>query len=106
MNTQDIFQEIVEAFTENYPSVKEGKMMSSAGLKVNGKVFCFFHEGEMCFKLGKNADTDRPELAGFRHLDPFKNKPPLTAWYYIPFTQKRIWEMLAEEAMLMTEGGK
>ncbi len=80
--------------------VEPGKMMTSDGLTVRGKVFCFFwgQRNAMVFKLGKEADTDRAELAGWEWLNPFKNKGPMKAWYEVPFTRKRYWKTLAEEA--------
>ena len=106
MTPEQAFTEITKTLSEQYEHVTPGKMMSSEGIKVNGKVFCFFHDEEMCFKLGKDVDLSRPELAGAHFLSPFKNKPPMKAWLYIPFVEKRIWELLAEEAMRVTEESK
>lgn len=96
--SRQTFDTILAKFTEMYSEVSTGKMMRSEAITFRGKVFCFFHEGEMAFKLGKDTDTDRPELNGWRWLSPFKNKPPMKAWYFVPYTSLHAWEQLTEES--------
>ena len=100
------FQQIFETFPEKYDGVIQGNMMRSDALKINGKVFCFFYEDNMCFKLGKNADPERLELVDAWLLNPFKNKPPMKGWFVVPFSDAEIWMRLAEESMLVVGSGK
>ena len=97
---EQCFREIYEEFPNRIAGAVQGKMMSSDALKVNDKVFCFYYEKEdaMCFKLGKDTDPERPELGGASLLNPFKNKGPLKGWFVVPYTDKAIYESLAEEA--------
>ena len=94
------FLEIYERFPKSNPGAVQGKMMSSDALKVRDKVFCFFYEQKdaMCFKLGKDADPERPELATASLLNPFKSKGPLKGWFVVPFTEKAVYQALTEEA--------
>jgi len=99
LKPEDTFEEIRTRFLENYSEVEAGKMMRAPALKVKGKVFCFFHEEKMGFKLGKEADISRPELQNAEYLSPFKNKPPMKNWFLLPFVSLEEWENLAEEAL-------
>jgi len=106
LSPESVFKTIEQDFIHNFPEVESGNMMRADALKVNGKVFCFFHEENMTFKLGKGVDMDRPELAEATFLSPFKHKPPMKAWLIIPFTTPDMWKALAEEAMEKVAGGK
>ena len=99
LKPEGIFEEIRTRFLENYPEVETGKMMRAPALKVNGKVFCFFYEEKMGFKLGKETDITRPELKEAEYLSPFKYKPPMKNWFILPFISIEQWEHLAEEAL-------
>lgn len=99
LSPEAIFEEISKRFLENFPEVEAGKMMRAPALKVKGKVFCFFHEEKMGFKLGKETDISREELAEAEYLSPFKNKPPMKNWFILPFVSLEQWENLAEEAL-------
>lgn len=51
------FMPVIAAFA-NVPDVSRGKMMSSYGLKVNGKVFAMFGRGKFVAKLPKKRVDD------------------------------------------------
>jgi len=76
-----------------------GKMMSSQAVKSKGKVFVFFHQEKMTFKLGKDFDPEAYGLMDWEYLSPFKNKPPMQAWITIPYSQQEHWETLAALAL-------
>ncbi len=76
-----------------------GKMMSSPAVKYKGKVFTFFHNEKMTFKLGKNFEPEEEGLQGCTYLNPFKNKPPMRAWIIVPYEEKDRWEDLAHLAL-------
>lgn len=79
--------------------VARGKMMSSPGLKCKGKVFAFYHKEQMGFKLGKDFDPEAFGIDTWSYLSPFKQKPPMKAWFLIPFSEKEQWEKLANLAL-------
>ena len=76
-----------------------GKMMSSPAVKFKGKVFTFFHNEKMTFKLGKYFQHEEEGLQGCTYLSPFKNKPPMRAWINVPYEEKERWEALAYLAL-------
>lgn len=79
--------------------VAMGKMMSSPAVKYKGKVFTFFHNEQMTFKLGKDFEPEEQGLQGCSYLSPFKNKPPMRAWIIVPWSEKDQWENLAQLAL-------
>ncbi|MBX2871564.1 MAG: hypothetical protein KTR30_05675 [Saprospiraceae bacterium] len=76
-----------------------GKMMSAPAIKCKGKVFTFFHNEKMTFKLGKDFEPEEEGLQNCSFLSPFKNKPPMRAWVNVPFEEKDRWEDLARLAL-------
>jgi len=95
---QDLFETIVQEFIKEDKALN-GKMMSAPALKAKGKVFAFFHKEEMTFKLGKDFDPEAYGLLNWSYLSPFKNKPPMKAWFAVPFSQKETWKDLTQLAL-------
>ncbi len=98
---------ISDKLTKKFDGVTHGKMMSSPGLKYKNKVFAFYYNREMTFRLGKGFDLKGYGIDQYSLLSPFKNKPPLAAWFNIPYDYRDQWEHLAELALkkLQTELG-
>ncbi len=97
------FQQIVEELTSADEGIVLGKMMSSPGLKYNNKVFAFFHEDSMGFRLRPNFDPDKFGLLDPQPLSPFKTKPPLKGWFIINVEEQASWPTLAELALAFTK---
>jgi len=93
-----MFESLVDKFSKK-TGVAQGKMMTAPALKTKGKVFAFFHEEKMTFKLGTGFDPDAFGLKQWDYLSPFKNKPPMKAWFAVPYTQKEVWEELCGLAL-------
>jgi|GEM_PF-199540 len=91
---EKLFDKIADRYAADYTDVARGPMMSSPGLRYKDKNFAFFHKNEMIFKLGKTFNAKANGIKKVKHLSPFKTKPPLTAWYIIPSSQKDLWEIL------------
>ena len=51
-----------------------GKMMSSQAVKCKGKVFVFFHQEKMTFKLGKDFDPEAYGLVDWEYPSFFSYK--------------------------------
>ncbi len=102
------FAAIADEMVAGHDDVEHGTMMRSPALTRGGKVFCFFWEDRdrMVFKLGKDANTDRPELAGWEWLNPFKRKGPVKGWYAVPFARQRAWLTLAGDALEAARAGR
>ncbi len=101
--TKLVFDQIVEDMLANEAVVVSGKMMSSPGLKYNGKVFAFYHQNTMGFRLGKAFDPEAFGSTTARFLNPFKNKPPMRAWFIIEDAETELWRPLAYKALAFTQ---
>lgn len=101
-NAELVFDQIVDEFVAADIGVVVGKMMSSPGLKINNKVFAFYHQQTMGFRLGKTFDPDAFGSNTARFLSPFKNKPPMKAWFIVDAEEKELWQPLAHEALVFT----
>ena len=96
---ESLYQVIGDKLIKKYDGVVHGKMMSSPGLKYKNKVFAFYYNQEMTFRLGKGFDLESLGINKYSLLSPFKNKPPLAAWFNIPYEYQNKWESLAELAL-------
>ena len=97
--TEKTFETIADEISRRHDHVERGKMMSSPGIKYKDKVFAFFWKDAMVFKLGKNFDPDSVGLEEWEHLNPFKNKGPMRAWYVVPEMQRDHWLELTRLAL-------
>ncbi len=93
-----LFEKIAAKLTEERRDVAPGKMMSSPGIRYKNKVFAFYHQKEMVFRLGKAFEPEKFKIQKFSLLNPFKNKPPMAGWFQLPFDERRKWEKLARHA--------
>lgn len=102
-STALLFDQIVDDLLAKDDGIVVGKMMSSPGLKYNNKVFAFYHQQTMGFRLGKAFDPDAFGSKTARFLSPFKNKPPMKAWFIVDAEEKELWHSLAYEALKFTK---
>jgi len=80
-------------------NISLSRMMSSPGLKYKDKVFAFYYNNAMVFKLGKEYDPASDGITDYSVLNPFKNKPPLAGWFIIPIEFKMKWFSLSTKAL-------
>jgi len=99
MNARNKFEEI-RTLLSSQEGISPGKMMSSEAIRCNDKVFAFFHNEMMTFKLGSGFDPSDMGIDEWFPLSPFKTKPPLKGWYMIPEEYMDKWPQLAEMAFL------
>lgn len=92
--------ERIRTLLSTQEGVAPGKMMSSEAIRYNDKVFAFFHNEMMTFKLGTRFDPADMGIDEWLPLGPFKTKPPLKGWFMIPEKHKDKWPQLAEMALL------
>ncbi|MHA2030376.1 MAG: hypothetical protein ACW99Q_13370, partial [Candidatus Kariarchaeaceae archaeon] len=90
-----VFNEITSNLCLQNKLVSEGNMMSSPGIKYKTKVFAFYHDQSMIFKLGKGYNIDSVGVKAYSYLNPFKNKPPMKGWFVIPSSEINLWPELA-----------
>ncbi|MEL6535568.1 MAG: hypothetical protein AAFQ98_09170 [Bacteroidota bacterium] len=103
---EELFNAIRDHFCGIDSLILPGKMMHSEAVTYEGKVFAFFsRKKKMVFKLGKDFEPDSVgvEIAVF---NPFKNRGPLNGWFEIPYSEKELWQPMAERALnrIKTEG--
>lgn len=102
MEAEALFYRIAEKLTAR-DEVSLGKMMRSPAIKVKGKVFAFFHQNTMIFKLDRQTALYKARYPGSDYLSPFKNKLPMKGWLNVPSAFSDDWESLAVEALKVTE---
>ncbi len=95
---KDQFELIQEQMVTTLESVDHGKMMSCPAITFKGKVFAFYYKDMMVFKLGKEFPIEDYGVEDYGYLSPFKNKPPMKAWYEVKETDIDKWKTLAELA--------
>ncbi len=93
------FNKLAEDLARSRSSVSPGAMMSHPGIRYKNKVFAFYYDDRMVFRLGKDFDAPGAGISDFSYLSPFKNKPPMKAWFIIPAKDKRKWGRLANLAL-------
>lgn len=91
------FETIRNRLVDAHEHVANGKMMSSEAITYKKKVFAFFYDDAMCFKLGRNFDLAGYGIEEYSVLSPFKNKAPMLDWIIIPNSVQ--WDTLAEQAL-------
>jgi hypothetical protein len=92
---EKLYLKIGDALIAKDSNISHGKMMTSPGLKYKNKVFAFFHNNAITFKLGKEFDPEKNEISRWDYLSPFKNKPPMKAWFELPYSEKDKWKAMA-----------
>lgn len=105
MSNQELFQKLVEEYSQQ-PDIEAGKMMSSPALQHRGKVFAFFYNDAMTFKLGKHFDPERFGLSHWEYLSPFKNKGPMKNWIVVASEEQAHWPLLTEMALAYIRSSK
>lgn len=97
------FRPVVDAFA-NYPDVTGGKMMSSYGLKVNGKIFAMFGRKQFVTKLPKaRVDTLVRDGVG-KNFDPGHGR--LMKEWVVVVEGGANWLELAKEAYRFVKTGQ
>ena len=89
------FAPVVEAFAANR-QVTAGKMMSSYGLKVKGKIFAMFGRGKFVTKLPKVRVDELVSAGKGERFDPGHGRL-MKEWVVVP-AGKADWVELAREA--------
>lgn len=98
-DTQAQFEAIGEGLIEKHENITFGKMMSSPAITYKGKVFAFYHNEEMVFRLGRDFDIHAHDIHEYTHLSPFKTKPPMRDWFCISVDYADKWVHLVQEAL-------
>ena len=81
-DAQSLFDELVDAYAGR-PGVTYGRMMSSNGLKVHGKIFAMLNQGALVVKVPADRVT---ELVARDEITVFEPRPGrrMREWAVIP----------------------
>lgn len=93
----------VMAKFEGDPLVTSGKMMSSLGLKVNGKIFAMFYKGQLVVKLPKERVDALISQGAGKRFDPRGDGRVMKEWVAV-VGRPHSWMPLAEEAYAFVAG--
>jgi hypothetical protein len=96
---EKLFKLIAQKFESDNENVHLGPMMSSPGIRYLNKVFAFYHDRKMVFKLGREFNPQTQGIKDFSILHPFKTKGPMKGWFEIPYSENKHWEQLAALAL-------
>jgi len=96
MDAQAAYDAVADRFLPD-PAVAEGRMMSSQGLKVQGKFFAWLYRGQLVVKLPKERCTALVD-GGATRFDPGGSRP-MKEWIVIPADRSEEWPALADEAL-------
>ncbi len=101
MEEQEIYERLFDQLIEENSDVDPGVMMREPALKCKGKVILFYYAdaNAMCFKLGKEYAIEGHGITDYEFLSPFKNKPPMYAWFMVGDQDQSLWEELAHVAL-------
>lgn len=96
-DSEKYFMEIRHDFLIHNLNSHEAKMMHAPAIGFQKKVFAFYYQEAMVFKLGKDFDPGAEGIKNWDLLNPFKNKAPMKAWFIIPFNGgNEYWERLMQ----------
>jgi hypothetical protein len=98
------FAPVARAFAKD-PLVTSGKMMSSFGLKVGGKIFAMMAHGAFVAKLPKDRVAELVSAKKGAYFDPRKDGRLMKEWVSIA-DRKAPWLELAKEAYRFVKTGK
>ena len=79
------FEQLRKAFVYGNKDTLEAKMMHAPAISYGKNVFSFYFKEAMIFKLGKDFNPEEEGIVNWEFLNPFKNKPPMKAWFVIPY---------------------
>lgn len=97
------FETLAEELIKQHEHITFGKMMSSPAITYKGKVFAFYHNEGMVFRLGREFDIQAHDIQNYTHLSPFKTKPPMRDWFCISADHADKWSQLAQEALMVMQ---
>ncbi len=97
MNETQALNEIAAEFGPE-EAVASAKWFGLPCLKVSGKVFAAFWQGDLAFKLAGEARAEALRVEGARLFDPRGKGQPMKQWVQIPSAQSSTWRHFARLA--------
>ncbi len=75
------------------------KLFGKPCIKINGKAFACFFNGDMVFKLDETNHKKASALKGSKLFDPSGAGRPMREWVQVKPTHEKEWTKLAEDAL-------
>lgn len=100
---QSTYESIRDDLLHQHKTVTIGKMMSAPAIKYRNKVFAFYYEDTMVFRLGRDYDIKAVGVQEHSLLSPFKTKPPMQDWFCVPYAEHEHWAVLAQKALALMQ---
>jgi hypothetical protein len=97
-DSQELYQRIAQRLAA-LPGVAQGQMFGMPVVKVNGKAFTGYYQGDMAFKLSGPAHAEALALSGAALFDPSGRGRPMREWVRVPAAQAAAWVDLAYAAL-------
>jgi hypothetical protein len=96
--SEEKFKSIGEAFAKKYQA-EISSMFGKPCLKINGKAFACFFNGDMVFKLDEASHKKASALEGSKLFDPSGANRPMKEWVQVKPVHHKEWTKLAGAAM-------
>lgn len=97
------YEKLAEEILAAEKDVAHGRMMSAPALTCGGKVFAFLTTkaeiGGMGFRVGRDYDFAALPDGTWKHLAPFRTKPPMKDWIVVGPDRTDLWPALAKDAL-------
>ncbi|MEO8088191.1 MAG: hypothetical protein ABI763_15330 [Bacteroidota bacterium] len=100
--SEEKYNAIGEKFAKAHKA-EISKMFGKPCLKINGKAFACFFNGDMVFKLDAESHLVASALKGSKLFDPSGANRPMKEWVQVKAVHEKEWTKLAEKAMLFVK---
>ena len=96
--SETTYNTIGEALAKKHKA-EISKMFGKPCIKINGKAFACFFNGDMVFKLDADTHKKASALKGSKLFDPSGAKRPMKEWVQVKPAHEMEWANLADAAM-------
>jgi hypothetical protein len=94
-----MFDQIARDLALSYDNVQTGKIFGVGCIKIQGKAFAAFFQGEIALKLRGDDHRRALEIAGAQLWDPSGKHRSMKEWVQLPYAGAQAWPELAEQAL-------
>ncbi|MEO7908276.1 MAG: hypothetical protein ABIV47_01375 [Roseiflexaceae bacterium] len=98
-----LFDQIARDLAVKHTDVTTGQIFGKACIKIHGKAFAAFFQGDIALKLAGDDHRAALVLDGARLWDPSGKHRPMKEWVQIPFACVHAWPDLAAQALHYVE---
>jgi hypothetical protein len=98
MASEELYHAIGETLSKKHQA-EISKMFGKPCLKINGKAFACFFNGDMVFKLDAGSHKIASGLKGSKLFDPSGANRPMKEWVQVKPAHEKEWMKFAEAAM-------